>query len=443
MTFLIIGVTAAIGLYMAWTIGANDFANSMGDAVGSGALSIRRAILLGACCEFAGSVLVGMFVADTLRKDLVNPRLFASLTGLAEGEAAARFALGMACSLVGAAAWLHIATWMGMPVSTTHAIVGGVTGFGVVAAGWAVVDWWLLGGIVASWFISPVAGLVLGYLFFKLVTRFILGREQPVLAAIRFTPGVVFLVAMVVLLSVFYRGGLERIFKDRAVWLTGNRVLLVVVGISLGSSILSRLFVARYLKAVDGRSLAEQLHMVERVFAPLVVITSCSVAFAHGANDVANAVAPLASVVDICRTGTLVMSRAIPFWLLALGGIGIVLGLATYGYRVMTTIGTKITQLTPSRGVAADLATATTVLVCSRMKLPVSTTHTIVGAILGVGLARGLGAVNRQVTRAIFGSWLLTVPAAASVTVALFLLARVFHLDVAIARIIAPAVAAG
>ena len=162
---------------------------------------------------------------------------------------------------------------------------------------------------------------------------------------------------------------------------------------------------------------------------PLVVLTSCSVAFAHGANDVANAIGPLAAVADVVRTGTVNLSVVVPSWILALGGLGIVLGLATYGYRVLATIGTKITQLTPSRGIAADLATAVTVLICSRLKLPVSTTHTIVGAIIGISLARGLSAVNGKVIREIFSSWFVTIPAAAIMTALLFVLGRALHLD--------------
>lgn len=424
MEWLVIGISLLLGFYMAWTIGANDFANSMADAVGSRAVSIKKALMYGCACELAGSVLVGAHVTDTVRKGIVDPQALAG--------APAVLALGMTCALVSAALWLHIATWLGMPVSTTHSIVGAVAGFGVVAAGWSAVDWAKLAQIAASWLISPVAGLVLSYSLFRLFTWLILGRENPAVAAIRAAPLVVFLVGAVVSSSVLWRGGLQRVLGRWLPGFGGVSALLCAAAISVALAGLSRFLVRRHLRENLDRPLVEQLGMVERVFAPLVVATSCSVAFAHGANDVANAVGPLAAVVDIVRSGTVKMQVVVPFWILGLGGLGIIVGVSTYGYRVLRTIGTKITQLTPSRGVAADLATCTTVLVCCRLKLPVSTTHTIVGAIIGIGLARGLGGVNRRVIRDIFGSWLVTVPAAALLAVILFVLGKAVHLDLAI-----------
>ncbi len=429
MTIIAIGIAAALGLYMAWSIGANDVANSMADAVGSKSITIRKAVIAAGVCEFAGAVLVGSHVTDTIRKGIVAPQALADIPGALPSEAAALLVLGMAGALLAAAVWLHLATWFGMPVSTTHSIVGAVAGFGIAAAGWAAVQWATMGKIVASWFISPVAGAVMGFLMFKLISRFILGKEAPARAAVRLTPIVVFIAAMVVSLATIYKG-LKYFVAERAPWLTGNVALLIAVGFSVASALVSRWMLQRRLRPHEQEPLAQQLEQVERAYAPLVVITSCSVAFAHGANDVANAVGPLAAVVDIVQTGALKMKVAVPFWILALGGVGIILGLATYGYRVMYTVGTKITQLTPTRGVAADIAATTTVLVCTRLELPISTTHTLVGAILGVGLARGLGAVNRRVTRSIFGSWLVTVPIAAVLSAVFFLLGRAFLLDV-------------
>lgn len=420
MELIIIGGTVLLGLYMAWTIGANDFANSMGDAVGSKAIKIWQAVILGALCEFAGSTLVGAHVTDTVRKGIVDPNLLAGSPEL--------FAYGMICCLLASALWLHIATWWGMPVSTTHSIVGAVAGFGIVAVGWKAVAWWKMGEIVASWFISPIAGGVIAYLLFKLTTRLILGRDRPLVAAVRNAPFFVFLTAFIVSTSTLYRG-LNQVFQKHHINLTDRLSLVLAAAIAIVCAVISKFFISRYLRGNERKPLDEQLHMVERIFTPLVVITSCSVAFAHGANDVANAVGPLAAVVDVVRTGTVKMSVAVPIWVLALGGVGIVLGLGTYGHKVLATIGTKITQLTPSRGVAADLGVATTVLVCSRMKLPVSTTHTIVGAVIGVGLARGLSAVNREVTRDIFNSWFVTVPAAGLLTVVLFLAGRAVGVD--------------
>lgn len=424
---IIIVAVLLLGFYMAWNIGANDFANSMGDAVGSRSISIPGAIILGSICEFAGSTLVGVHVTDTIRKGIVDPSHFSAFPRL--------LILGMFCALLGTALWLNLATWMGMPVSTTHAIVSAVAGLGLVSVGWSSVQWSKMGQIVLSWFISPVSGGLISFLLFKLIVRFILGQKKPVASAVRYTPAVVFLVAAVVTFSAMYKS-LGHVLKNTPFWGTNTSAAILAMVIAVLFTLLSRLLIARFLKGNENRPLGEQLQTIEKIFAPLVVITSCSVAFAHGANDVANAIGPVAAILKILRTGDVEMSPQVPFWVLALGGAGIVVGLATFGYRVMATIGTKITQLTPSRGVAADLATAFTVLGCSLLKLPVSTTHTIVGAIVGVGLARGLGAINQKVTRDIFGSWLITVPASGFLTAGLFLLGRLFHLDTLISQAI-------
>ncbi|MCK4283458.1 MAG: inorganic phosphate transporter [Candidatus Brocadiae bacterium] len=433
MAFIVIGIAVLLGLYMAWGIGANDVANSMADAVGSRAITIKRAVIAAGICEFAGALLVGSHVTDTVRKGIVSTE---QLAGSPE-----TLVIGMACALLAAAVWLHVATWMGVPVSTTHSIIGAVAGFGVVAAGWGAVHWGKIGQIVASWFISPVAGGILAFIIFKLISRSILGRERPARAAIKVTPYIVFFAVVVVVLATVYKG-LQHIVAERAAWLSGHVAVLLSLGIGLAAALVARILLKRYLSGRDRLSWADQVELVERVFAPLVVITSCSVAFAHGANDVANAVGPLAAVVDIVRSGTVQMKVHVPAWILALGGAGIVLGLATYGYRVMHTVGTKITQITPSRGVAADIAATTTVLICTRLKLPVSTTHTLVGAIMGIGLARGLGAVNKRVARDIFTSWLITVPAAALLSIVFFLVARLLLLG-SIAKIVQAAAAAG
>ncbi len=429
-TVFIIGVTALIGLYMAWNIGANDVANSMADAVGSKALSIKQAVILAGLCEFAGAVLVGSHVTNTVRKGIVDPDLIANMPGLREGEAAAIIVIGMAAALLCAAIWLNLATLIGMPVSTTHSIVGAVAGFGIVAAGVDSVNWHKMGQIVASWFISPVAGGICAFILFKFISRRILGRTRPARAAIIYTPPIVFLLIFVVALATIYKG-LKHVIGNIP-WLTGNMSLVVAVGLALLGAILSRFYVQAKLKNMQELSISKQLEAVESVFVPLVIISSCSVAFAHGANDVANSVGPLAAIVHILQTGDVAMKVGVPTWILCLGGAGIVLGLATYGHKVMTTVGTKITEITPSRGVAADIAATATVLVCTRMALPVSTTHTLVGAIMGIGLARGLGGIDRDVTRNIFGSWFITVPIAAILSIFLFVIGRALFLDMLI-----------
>jgi PiT family inorganic phosphate transporter len=341
----------------------------------------------------------------------------------------------MFCALLSTALWLNIATRMGMPVSTTHAIVGAVAGLGLVSIGWEAVQWIKIGQIVISWFISPLFGGLLSFILFKLITHYILGQKNPVSRAVRYAPAVVFLVTAVVAFSSLYQG-LDQVLKNTRFQVTNTSVAIMAVVVALLFAFLSRFPIKRFLKGNEDRSLGEQLQIIEKIFAPLVVITSCGVAFAHGANDVANAMGPVAAVLEILRTGAVEMRVQVPFWILAMGGCGIVLGLSTFGYRVMATIGTKITQLTPSRGVAADIATTVTVLGCSLLKLPVSTTHTIVGAIIGVGMARGLGAINRRVTRDIFGSWLITVPVSGVLTAGLFLLARLLHLDILVRQAI-------
>jgi PiT family inorganic phosphate transporter len=427
MDLTVIIIAAALGLYMAWNIGANDVANSMADAVGSRALSIKQAVILAGICEFAGAVLVGSHVTDTVRKGIVDPAAIAGLPNLLPGEPAAIIVIGMTAALLSAAFWLHFSSATGMPVSTTHSIVGAVAGFGIVAAGMNSVNWNKMGQIVASWFISPIAGGILAFIFFKFISRFILGQERPVKAALVLMPFIVFVAFAVVTMATIWKG-----FKHvtgEIPWLTDGVTLVIALLIALLAAVISYYLLKKRLRYKSKLTIPKQLEEVEQVFTPLVIITSCSVAFAHGANDVANSVGPLAAVVHIIKTGTVEMQVGVPFWIMALGGGGIVLGLATYGYKVMHTVGTKITEITPSRGVAADVAATAVVLICTRLKLPISTTHTLVGAILGIGLARGLSGIDRAVTRKIFGSWLLTVPAAALLSMILFVVGRYFFLD--------------
>lgn len=427
MDLVVISIAALLGLYMAWNIGANDVANSMADAVGSRALSVKNAVILAGICEFAGAVLVGSHVTNTVRKGIVDPSIIAKMPGLIPGEAAAIIVVGMTAALLSAAFWLHFSSATGMPVSTTHSIVGAVAGFGIVAAGINSVNWVKMGQIVASWFISPVVGGILGYVFFKFITKFILGQERPVKSAVSYVPIIVFIVSATVILATVYKG-LKHVTGDLE-WLTDNVTIVFALAVSVFFAVISKVWLKKSMAGKENLSISAQLEEVERIFTPLVIISSCSVAFAHGANDVANAVGPLAAVVHILQNGTIEMKVGVPFWILALGGIGIVLGLATYGHRVMKTVGSKITEITPSRGVAADVAATATVLVCTRMSLPVSTTHTLVGAIMGIGLARGLSGINTAVAKKIFSSWVITVPAAALLSMVLFVFGRLFFLE--------------
>jgi len=400
-----------IGLYMAWNVGANDVANSMADAVGSKSVSIFWAVILAGVCEFCGAVLVGSHVTDTIRKGIIDAEVFA-------GEPAV-LAQGMLCAMLAAAVWLNIASYVGMPVSTTHSIVGAIVGFGILQAGFGHTHWGKIGQIVASWIISPVAGGLGAFVIFKVISRHILSKEKPATAALKGVPVCVFFTFAILALATIYKG-LKNLHLDLGGWEALG--LSVVVG--LGAALLSRLWMCRNGANNGSLPFEQQLAQVERTFAILVVITSCTVAFAHGANDVANAVGPLAAVVDIARHNSIPGKVPVAMWVLVLGGGGIVLGLATFGYRVMRVVGTKVTEITPSRGVAADLSAMATVLVCSKLGLPISTTHTLVGAIIGVGLARGITAVDRKVVSSIFAAWLVTVPVAALLAVGFYLLGR-------------------
>jgi len=318
--FLFVAVTALLGLYMAWTIGANDVANSMADAVGSKSVSIRQAVIAAGVCEFAGAVLVGSHVTETVRKGIVDPDALARLPGATESEGAALLVLGMMSALLAAGIWLHVATAFGLPVSTTHSIVGAVAGFGVVAAGWSAVHWGKMGQIVASWFVSPVAGAALGFILFKLISRFILGQERPARAATRYAPYLVFLLVNVVVLAIVYKGLKHFIREQKAEWLTsGGGALLISMSLALCGAFVCRRILRHRLRDCFRAPLARQLERVEQTFRPLVLMTSCTVAFAHGANDVANAVGPLAAVVDIMQSGRVARAVPVPIWVLNRG----------------------------------------------------------------------------------------------------------------------------
>jgi len=407
---VIIIVTVIIGFYMAWNIGANDVANSMACAVGSKSLSIFWAVLLAGICNFCGAVLVGSHVTNTVRKGIIETQAFVHEPRM--------LAHGMVCALLAAAVWLNVASYIGMPVSTTHSIVGSIVGFGILKAGFWHIHWDKMGQIVASWFISPLAGGIIAFIIFKLISRHILGVEKPAAAARKGVPICVFFTFLILILSIIYKG-LKNLHLD----LNGIEALsLSIFGglVAAGSSMLFSKKRGHFNGELD---IEEQLEQVERIFAGLVIITSCTVAFAQGANDVANAIGPLAAVAEIIKTNAVPGKVSVNIWFLVLGGGGIAIGLSTFGYRVMRLVGTKVTEITPSRGVAASIGGMTTVLACSKMGLPISTTHTLVGAILGVGLARGITAIDRKVVGSIFTSWIATVPIAAALTIVFYLIA--------------------
>ncbi len=408
---LLITLTCVFGFIMAWGVGANDVANAMGTSVGSKALTIKQAILIAMVFEFAGAYLAGGEVTGTIRKGIVDPQIFELHPEL--------LVFGMMSALLAAGIWLAIASWKGWPVSTTHSIVGAIVGFAAVGVGVDAVKWGKVTSIVMSWVVSPVLSGTMAFFIFRSVSRFILDTEDPFKNAKRYVPFymffVGFMIAMVTLLKGLKHVGLSFTFLQA----TGLAVIAGLMVMGIGAIALSR------IKVDEEADHDFRFASVEKIFAVLMIFTACAMAFAHGSNDVANAIGPLAAVVSVISNhGEIVAKSALPGWVLLLGGGGIVVGLATFGYKVMGTVGRKITELTPSRGFSAELAAATTVVVASGTGLPVSTTHTLVGAVLGVGLARGISALNLRVIGNIVASWIITLPSGALLSILFFFLFR-------------------
>ena len=397
-TLLVIAILA--GLYMAWNIGANDVANAMGTSVGSGALTMLKAVVLAGVFEFCGAFFVGSNVADTIRGGIVPAGSFADPIVLG---------IGMLSALLAAALWLNVATFFGQPVSTTHAIIGAVIGFAVVSVGPEAVRWSKMGTIAASWVISPLTGGLLAYIIYRCIRRFVLQARHPIRMAKIAVPLGFGAVVFIMALSILYRG-LPKLRLDMPLW----KALPAAAAAGLVMGGLTHLLIRTRTRGRHIR-LNQRYETIERWFARVQVMTACYLAFAHGANDVANAIGPLAGAVRAFSSSDAVVATktVVPAWMLALGGVGIVIGLATYGYKVIEAIGRKITEITPTRGFAAEFGTATTVLVCSKLGLPVSTTFVLVGAVMGVGLARGFGAIDLKVIRRIFASWVITIPISA------------------------------
>ncbi len=408
---LYLSLAAAFGLFMAWGIGANDVANAMGTSVGSRALTLRQAIIIAAVFEFAGAVLAGGEVTETIRKGIVDASFLSASPEI--------LIYGMLAALLAAGIWLLVASYFGWPVSTTHSIVGAIVGFAVVGIGIEAVKWGQIGAIVSSWVVSPLLAGAIAFALFLSIQRLIFNAEDPFRNARRYVPFYIFLVGFVIALVTMLKG-LKHV--GLSVTTTQSYAIAVLAGLVLMAIGWWRIqAISREPKTVGGFHFAN----VERVFGVLMVVTACAMAFAHGSNDVANAIGPVAAIVGIVSSGGNVAQKSpLPIWVLLVGAAGIVAGLVTYGHKVMATVGTRITDLTPSRGFAATLAAAATVVVASGTGLPISTTHTLVGAVLGVGMARGIAAINLRVVQAIFVSWIVTLPAGALLAVVFYYLLK-------------------
>jgi inorganic phosphate transporter, PiT family len=399
-------------IYMACNIGANDVANAMGTSVGSKALTFKQAIMIAAVAEFVGAFFVGGHVSDTIRKGMLDPAVFEAVPY--------HLVYGMISALLAAALWLHISSYLGWPVSTTHSIVGGVVGFGVIAGGMDVINWGKVGQVVLSWVVSPVMGGLVAFLVFKFISKNVFSKRTPLIYAKNLLPYMVFFVFVILSNAMVYKG-LKNLHLD----LSFGRALIISLIVGALAFVITKFLVTKipYNSSWD---LQKQFHETENVFKYLQILTAFYVAFAHGSNDVANAVGPLAAVVAILQDGQVHMKVVMPAWILGLGGGCIVLGLLVWGAKVMATIGEKITELTPSRGFAATFGAATVVLICSKMGLPISTTHTLVGSVIGVGLARGLPTLNLDIIKMIAISWVATIPFTAAIAMLCFKIFLVF-----------------
>ncbi|NGX59331.1 MAG: Low-affinity inorganic phosphate transporter 1 [Chlamydiae bacterium] len=461
-------IVLLIGFYMAWNIGANDVSNAMGTSVGSGALTLGRAVFIAAILEFAGAFFLGGNVSQTMQSELIDVTQFVSDPNT--------LIFGMCGALLGTGIWLQIASYFGLPVSTTHAIVGAIVGFGALTLGFSGVEWKMVGGIALSWVISPVISGFLSYLIFGVLQRNILYAMNPTMATKRLIPLLLFFVIATFSLSLIFNG-LKRlgwVFSLQQALLASSVFGAIALGIgfllmrrlptpktalqpaarTLPFSLISLEKAIKHLRrartgSIDTThnkitSILDEMHllkrelrtktsfpkrtseynMVEKVFGRMQIISACFIAFAHGANDVANAIAPVAAVWQTIKHGVLMENSIVPSWLLAFGGVGIIIGLATWGWRVIETIGRKITELTPTRGFSAELGAAITILLASKIGLPISTTHCLVGSVLGVGLARGLKALNLRMLREIALSWIITLPASAFMSIVCYFLLK-------------------
>ncbi|MFP4050324.1 MAG: inorganic phosphate transporter, partial [Thermoplasmata archaeon] len=402
LTILLAGLVA--GLYMAWNIGANDVANSMSTAVGAESITYKQAIIIASVLTVAGAVLVGGHVTATVKGGIFDPADVSSK----------KLAIGGLAAIIASGLWVTIATWQSLPISTSHSIIGGMMGFGLVVGGPAIISWFTLGKVVLSWITSPLLGALLAYIIFNIIVKVIFDSEEPFETARKTTPFFLGATFLIITLSLFFDTALDnRIFGYDLPFLSAFGISLVI-GVVVG--LLGQFLVVRGIEKNEEDGYED----VENIFSRLQIMTSCFVAFSHGANDVANAIGPLLLVVKNT------IGNNMPFflgndYLLMMGGLGIAVGISTWGYKVIKTVGFRVTRLTNTRGYSVDFGAATTILAASKLGMPISTSHTVVGAVFGVGLARGVEAIDLSVLKKIVVSWIITVPIAAITSIILYL----------------------
>jgi len=392
VTFQILALAFVAGLYMAWNIGANDAANGMASAVGARAITLRQAVLIAAVLDFLGAAFIGSHVCETIRKGIVDPSFL---------QDPHTVSLGLLAALVSASLWVFLSTWRQLPVSTTHSIVGAMIGFGLISGGLSAIQWGKVLSIALSWIVSPLLAIFLSMYMFRFIRSLIFSREDMFQAALLWSPFFAGIAFFIVFASLFMKTPL-----GSRLGISSSLALLVALGAAIAGGLSARAWVR---KTISSRGEIG----VEELFRRLQIFTSCYVALAHGANDVANAMGPLAGIYLIYVSKTVNPTVPVPFFLLALGGAGIAMGVAMWGYRVIETLGKRITTLTNTRGFSVDFGTATCVLLASKLGLPVSTTHAAVGAVIGVGLARGVAAVDFRVVLRICLYWVVTLPVSA------------------------------
>jgi PiT family inorganic phosphate transporter len=413
---IVLALAGIVGLYMAANIGANDLANAMGTSVGSGALTLKQAVVISIVANLLGAVLAGGHVTNTISKGMINPDLLAG--------APDKFMLGMFAALLAGGIWVHLATVLGLPVSTTHSIVGAVVGFGILSVGFGAISWGKVIAIAVSWIVSPVAGALFAGAIYYLIREKILESDAPEIVAMRWAPYLIGFVLVVIILSFIFKG-LKNLHLD----LGFGHALFIALPCGAAGGVVGGLWLRSLLYRWEGQKDKQYFTSpLQAFFAYLQVLTASYVAFAHGANDVANAIGPLAAIFSVVKTKSVAMQVEVPIWMLAIGGVAVGGGLLAFGTRVMETIGGKITEMTPVRGFCAQFGAASTILLCSRLGLPVSTTHVLVGAVVGVGFMRGMGFLDMRLLRNIGSSWVITLPFTMVLAIVLYKLLTSFFL---------------